>query len=107
VTAQKSIPAIALVLVVLSLLFASRPATAACEVCRSDGDNYKLCHQVGDAPGWRNGRTDCVDNHSACFLPGECCYLSQKSEYACSVSYPEGCPNPKECGLKDVQEKDI
>ncbi|HQP89344.1 MAG TPA: hypothetical protein PLL76_24080 [Thermoanaerobaculia bacterium] len=39
--------------------------------------------------------------------PGSCCCLTQKPEYACSINYPTGCPDPKECGLKDVQEKDI
>lgn len=93
--------------IALSLLVGTRSAEAKCEICRwSGGDNVKLCQQVFDVPGWRNGRTDCVDTQMGC-PPGDCCYLSQKLEFACSVNYPAGCPNPRECGIKDVQEKDI
>ena len=30
-----------------------------------------------------------------------------KPENVCSFNYPGGCPDPRQCGLKDVQNKDI
>lgn len=105
---RKAISSFSLAFVVVafvSLAFAPR-AEALCEICRYEGSGVKVCQLTYDAMYWRTGRTDCGEGWP-CMVPGECCYKTTSQQAACSVTHPDGCPTPKECGIREPLNQDF
>lgn len=79
--------------ITLSLLVGARSAEASCEICKLVADDVEVCQQVRDEPGWRNGRTDCVENSIAC-PPRELLLPHDEAGKRVLVQLSRGLPGP-------------